>query len=593
MKFLFGISGSFCSHVKAYWFLLLITVPSYVSATTLEEIILENYQKKPSVVVAELEKLDSAQFQEFSPTILVKASYSAAVKANIDLTLELTDILLNKARLLEDEQLVGQAHYNRGAAYAQSGNHNLALDSLLLSLYSFENSESEKDIARIKGGLALIYVEIGEYALARPYFKEALASHRARNDKANLAIVLQNQGFLKIQLGEYKAAKENLLQALAYALELGHKSFLPTLYKNLGKIESELGNSTQAFEYFEKAIKESEQSGLEHHQSEILREYATLKYSLGEIEDAKTKLQRSFVVAERNNLLKQQRNNYLLLAEIEASQQNYKAAYLAREKAAKTTDKMGESKIAGNLSRLDRYTTRLKEENKRLVLEQENKIANLAAEREQLLRNFSVAVAGIAFLLVIYFFRRFSHTNRQAVHYEKQSKIDSLTGVWNRRAGESQLTRLCARDTKSLKVFSIAMLDIDHFKQVNDKFGHDVGDQVIIAICDLIQESLRPTDMLCRWGGEEFIIIWDNFNAGKAFDICERIRHKIESANIEPIGELTVSIGISMFEDDDIYELIKRGDQALYDAKHLGRNRVIIKNKPKEKQPAEETATMA
>jgi|GEM_PF-2376735 len=556
-----------------------MAVPHYALANDIEATITANFDKNPSVIVDSLASFDYQDFNQFSPDLLVKASYAAAVTANVELTLQLTEVLLTKARELEDANLEGQAHYNRGAVYAQTGNHSSALDSLLLALYSFENTQNDRDIARIKGGLALIYVEIGEYELAKPYFMEALRSHELRGDKMNMAIVLQNQGFMKIQLGDYDSAKVDLLKALSYTDEIGHNAFLPTLYKNLGKIEMNLNNYQAATEYFNKAITEAEFSDLEHHQSEILREYARLHYIQGQIPAAREKLRGSFQVANKFELIKQLRDNYLLLADIEVSEENYKQAYQARDQASVIREQMGESKIASNLSRLERYTTRLKEQNKRLVLEQEKKIATLAAEREQLLKNFSFVVAGIAVLLGIYFFRRFSHTNQQAVHFEKQSKIDAMTGVWNRRAGEAQLARLCTRDTSNLTVFSIAMLDIDHFKKVNDKFGHDVGDQVIIAICNLIQESLRPADMLCRWGGEEFIIIWDNFHADKASAICERIRHKIEVTPIDPVGELTVSIGISMFEDDDIYELIKRGDQALYHAKHLGRNRVVIKKK--------------
>ena len=191
-------------------------------------------------------------------------------------------------------------------------------------------------------------------------------------------------------------------------------------------------------------------------------------------------------------------------------------------------------------------------------------------------------IAVLASFLAVYFVRRFSASNKRAIIYEKQSKIDSLTGVWNRRAGEAQLARITAREKLDSSTFSIAILDIDFFKRVNDTFGHGAGDHVIIGICNLVQESLRPSDMLCRWGGEEFIIVWENFNSRMAFEVCERIRKKIESTPIEPAGQLTVSIGVSMYENDNVYDIIKRGDQALYHAKHLGRNRVIMKDKHNE-----------
>ncbi|TQV73797.1 diguanylate cyclase [Aliikangiella marina] len=569
-------------HSLIFILLLLFLTKQVNAGESLKQIIDDHFDKQLSMVADALEQSDEQALAQLPPEYLVKASYAVAVKADINLTLTITDLLIDKAQEINNPLYEGQAFYNRGVVYAQVGSHSLALNSFLTALASLENTQSEKEIARIKGAIALIYVELGEYKLAQPFFEEALASHTERNDKTNLTIVLQNQGFMKIQLADFSAAKTDLLKALGLATELGARHYFPILYKNLGIIETQLGNTDGASHYFNQALNESDATNLKHYKSEILREYAKLEMSNNNLAAAREKLVTSFEIAQEFELKKQIRNNFQVLAELEVKSDNYKAAYIAKERAIEVSDTMGESQIAVALSRLDRYTTQLKEQNKRLVLEQEKKIAALAAEREQAIRNLLIAIAVIAIMFVFYFFRRFSDTNRQAVHFEKQSKIDPLTGVWNRRAGEEQLTRLCKREGQAVKVFSIAMLDIDHFKRVNDEYGHDVGDQVIIAICEIIQTSLRPADMLCRWGGEEFIIIWDSFDSTLAYDISERIREKIATTEIEPTGSMTVSIGISTFDQDDVYELIKRGDQALYHAKHLGRNQVVIKKKPQE-----------
>ena len=545
----------------------------------LERLIMDASRSNPAMVVDKLKQATRDDFQALSSEALIKASHAAASKIDIGLTIQLTEILLARANQQNSAYLSGNAYYNRGAVYAYAGHHDQALDAFLLALPQFESSEDTTQIARIKGALALMYVEIGEYELAKPYFKESIDSHRAQNQLANLAMSLQNRGFLKIKLRQFDSAEKDLQEAL----QISHKEALltnyPIVYKNLGIVAAELGKTEVAFDYFNNAIEQSDKLNLKHYQSEIEREFARVHMRLKNLEQARKHINHSIEIGQEHRLLKQLRASQLLLAELEVEYGNYKEAYLAKEKALKLSEQMGDSKIAANLSRLDRYTTTIKEQSKRELLEKENKIANLAAEREQLLRNFSISVAVIAIMAAIYFVRRFTHTKGQAVHFEQQSKIDSLTGVWNRRAGEAQLTRLCKRDMGGVKVFSIAMLDIDHFKNVNDQFGHDVGDKVIISVCNIIQESLRPTDMLCRWGGEEFVLILESFDSSKAFDICERIRQNISSTNIKPIGKLTVSIGISMFQDDELFELVKRGDQALYHAKHLGRNRVIVKNK--------------
>ncbi len=566
-------------HCVFYFFISLGLYTESVHAESLEETIDSFYRTEPSRVIDALNQVDKQAYSRLKPALLVKASYAAATTTNVDLAITLTDILLKKAYVLEDDLLFGKAYYNRGAAYAYTGQHALALDSLLFALASFENTDSAQDIARIKGALALIYVEIGEFDLAKPYFQESLDSHRERNDQTNMAIVLQNRAFMHILTGKNEQAKSDLLESLSLSKEMGLKSNYPVIYKNLGKVATAQGRFEQAFNYFEQAITSAQNNHLPHHVSEILQERALLLIKINSFEQARENLKESIKIAQQFSLLKQLRGGYLLLADVSAKLENYKEAYESHEKAAQVSEQMGESRIAANLSRLDRYTTQLKEQNKRLVLEKEKQIATLATERQVLFRNFSIFIAIIAVVFLIYFIRRFTYSNKRAELFEQQSKVDVLTGVWNRRAGEAQLVRLCNRDKESLNVFSIAMLDIDFFKRVNDCFGHDAGDRVIIALCKMIEENLRPTDMLCRWGGEEFIIILDDAESAIAFEICERIRSKLELTEIGGVGHLTVSIGIAMFENDDLQELIKRGDSALYFAKEQGRNRVVIKRK--------------
>ena len=554
----------------------MLWVSSARALTQIETFILEQSQIQPVSVARELEKLSSQAIATLPAKVLVEASFASAVNLDAALTLRLTEQLLDESKRLNDTNLAGQAFYNRGVLHAALGHHDLALDSLRISLANFENCESEVDIARVKGALALMYVEIGEYELAQPYFADALASHQLRNDQLNMAKVLQNRGFMKIQIKDYVGAKEDLTRALKFSQSVDLRPIYPIIYKNLGKVESLQGSPELALEYFDKAIAESTSSNLEYHQSEIMRELALLQLRNGLVEKARRSLATSLQLGEKFNLLKQLKLSYLALAQLEVSLENYKAAYLANEEATKISHQMGDDRVARNLSRLDKYSATLKEQNKRLVLEKEKEIVELAAQRDQLLRNFSISVAVIAILLALYFIRRFTDTNKQAALFERQSKIDSLTGVWNRRAGRARLSRLCQREERADSVFSIAMLDIDHFKRVNDDFGHDIGDKVIVEICHIIEKNLRPSDMVCRWGGEEFILILESSSAAEAKEICERIRSTVEQATIESVGEMAVSIGIAQYRGASVDELVKRGDLALYQAKHQGRNRVVL-----------------
>ena len=125
---------------------------------------------------------------------------------------------------------------------------------------------------------------------------------------------------------------------------------------------------------------------------------------------------------------------------------------------------------------------------------------------------------------------------------------------------------------------SIIMFDIDNFKKINDKYGHDIGDVILISIVKLVKKVIRKTDVFARWGGEEFMILAINSNKEQAEILAERIRKTIEFYNFHKAGTVTCSFGVTEFMiDDSLEEFIKRVDIALYDAKEQGKNKVFVK----------------
>ena len=119
------------------------------------------------------------------------------------------------------------------------------------------------------------------------------------------------------------------------------------------------------------------------------------------------------------------------------------------------------------------------------------------------------------------------------------------------------------------------VLDIDNFKPVNDTYGHQVGDSVLIDVSDQIQKHLRSTDIAVRWGGEEFIVIYLETDKDEVLRLVDKLREDIEKHSFEAIGSVTVSSGVTVYqEDDDITSIISRADKALYKAKENGRNSV-------------------
>ncbi len=160
---------------------------------------------------------------------------------------------------------------------------------------------------------------------------------------------------------------------------------------------------------------------------------------------------------------------------------------------------------------------------------------------------------------------------------KKLSITDQLTGIYNRVKFAEALTDEINRLKRYNSGLSIIMFDIDHFKNVNDIFGHDVGDEVLKKLSNLVNEYIRDTDIFSRWGGEEFMILLPHTKITDASNLANRIREKIENKYFKGPNTVTCSFGVTEYTIDDTEEsYTKRVDEALYKSKHSGRNMVTV-----------------
>ncbi len=171
---------------------------------------------------------------------------------------------------------------------------------------------------------------------------------------------------------------------------------------------------------------------------------------------------------------------------------------------------------------------------------------------------------------------------------EQMASTDFLTRVYNRRVFLEGCEKELVRSQKGSLCFSILMIDLDHFKQINDRFGHHAGDEVLCAVVEKMQDSIRGIDVLGRWGGEEFTVLLPGASAEAALLVAQRVRENIEKILWQGIGimtgkiaqntQVTVSIGLASFRggDEGVADILQRADKALYAAKAAGRNRILV-----------------
>ena len=169
------------------------------------------------------------------------------------------------------------------------------------------------------------------------------------------------------------------------------------------------------------------------------------------------------------------------------------------------------------------------------------------------------------------------------IKLKELSNCDPLTQVYNRRYFSEISKKMLSLSSRNCQNLGVIILDIDNFKNINDTYGHGVGDKVIISLAQNLQKFVRECDIVSRFGGEEFVILLCNLELDNAFYVAEKIRKKIESIEIkdnDTILKFTVSLGVAIYNEEvddlNIEHTLKRADDALYIAKKSGKNQVKI-----------------
>jgi diguanylate cyclase (GGDEF)-like protein len=187
-------------------------------------------------------------------------------------------------------------------------------------------------------------------------------------------------------------------------------------------------------------------------------------------------------------------------------------------------------------------------------------------------------LANLIFIILLYFLHQLVSAYMEAYLLKKIAYQDALTKIWNRRWLDEWIKKEIKSCQETNSNFSIIYFDIDHFKQINDTYGHEVGDNVLKEVATIVQSNLRDTDYFGRWGGEEFLICTAADHASKqATLLAERLRKIIEQHSFLEAGHVTASFGItSLAKEDDLRMILWRADLALYEAKQSGRNTVKV-----------------
>ncbi len=500
----------------------------------------------------------------------------------------------------QEPYLVGQAESLRSLAALNNdaGQYDKALSQALQALEFLEKIPDDSKIRTLRIGVLGIvswtYRCFGDYGIAAETAMKSLKLAEAMGIRRLEAAMLNNLSVIYAEANDLPSALEIGLKVLQYNREAGEVWGESIAWNNLAMTYLELGDGVKALAACEESIRVARENGAESLALTALTTKGEVYLGIKDFTTAETCLLQALTIARELHAGSDELQCLLNLGKVYQSQQNDEAAQSALVDALAlsqaSNDRRGEYQCHELLSEV--YEKRQEFEIALQHFRQFHALKETVFNESTVKRLAGLKVlhqvetakrdAEIHFLKTIELKREIEERKTAQASLEKLASIDPLTGVLNRREFFNCGEREVANATRTGQPLSVLLLDLDHFKQVNDTYGHAVGDQALILTTHIVRENLRQNEVLGRYGGDEFVILLPGSSCLQAQHIAERLYGKIASQEIAtPKGliAITLSLGIaelSQTGDNRLETLLAYADQALYQAKRAGRSQLAV-----------------
>ncbi|MNL04992.1 putative diguanylate cyclase YcdT [compost metagenome] len=483
----------------------------------------------------------------------------------------LSESRTEKIKLIEAETLL-----NLGQLRGYQGDFTDALTSLQSAQNLFYELELPNKLRITLNSIAILYGRMGEDKKAIEYFNEVLEKNKAAGKKRNIAVVLYNLGRRHQSLKDFAKAENAYEESIAIHKELKNEASQALVLRALGSIYNETGKPAQALEALNQALSILESKNRVKSQAGLHLERANSYRLLNKNDKALTELEQAEALSEGSNSPITIRDISEERSQIYVQMREWQNAYVQLHKYKTISDQILNSQKENQLSRIQLKFETAHQEQANQLLRKELETAS----RLQFLQMAVIALGALLLGVGAFFAIRQVRLARQM---KNLALTDELTQLPNRRHiltyGQEAL-RTCKEQGKP---FSVLIFDIDHFKRVNDSFGHAVGDQVIKRIATVSKGLLRQADRVGRVGGEEFLIILPFTGPDAAREVAERIRDRVartDMTDLELSLNVTISIGVCGCNDQlrPLDYLMNLADEALYQVKQNGRNGVRLRD---------------
>ncbi len=519
------------------------------------------------------------------------------------------------ARRLDARSHLAHALFLLGVQEFRLGEFEAAMASLQEAVPLFEDLDDQLGLSATLNTLVMVFEDLGLHEEAVAHSEHSLDAAKRSGDTLTLAWAYNRAGIVHGGLGDMSEAVSSLTFALGLAREVGDDEAQFAALNNLcdqltifardqlaaGERADAEANLALAAECAEEGLGLARSAGNHHREAIILLNYAAALAASGEGDRALELLYGSKAISERQGFRPLEFGSRQGIAAAMADRGDLRGAIECYRDLLAEAERGGDGPVEHELhvslyetyKRAGQYREALEHHERHLALDRhfrsqvaetrarllwdrlELDNARLEAERARLeatlqrVRNNELEAANVAL-------------QRQGMVLKRRAHEDGLTGLWNRHYVDGELPRLIEEARLRVEPLSVALLDADRFKTVNDRWGHLVGDEVLRRIAGILRTHMRPTDLLARIGGEEFLIALPGAPAHAAVALSERLCEAVRKGDwngLPPGCGATISVGVVTATDGmlpEVDDLLERADAALYRAKEKGRDRVEV-----------------
>lgn len=493
--------------------------------------------------------------------------------------------VINISRKIGYNSLQGRAYRWLGNAEVQRSQVQTSLKHYLTAYDLLENSEFEIQIAMTLNNIASLYMELSDWDRAKTYLDQALKGYLNSQEKYDnslfLAIMYANLSVINFGMEKYEESERYFEEAAKLSMATGSVRIKHNSVSNLSQLLSTLGKMEESYQLAQACLDLPNPQNLKGMKAACYEAFSEAYLQDGKFEQAikSANLALEGLSETASAETKQKMDLYLVLIRANQQLKHFEEAFNALE-LLRNLEKSFENHIHGDEMINIKLDLEAKLAQKELTL-LEAKNALQASELEsqryrEIFYFFVVAVIGF------WLFRYIRQMNRINEVLAQENTTDPLTKVHNRRFLPNWLDNMARRSPS--RRFALAIIDIDYFKVFNDQYGHDLGDKMLMHVAQILDEATRSGDLLVRWGGEEFVLLFEISHADDCAKTLDRLRLAVENNNLEVDSDsmgATISLGaVNELSAQTIKQEWDKwffaADQALYDAKQAGRNQYKI-----------------